>query len=169
MAMARRSVALRQLTRPRKNRLSMQATLRFIRMQPMEIRWTITLSPGRELRFLDSSAILVANDILANRLDNATVCSTVGFVGDACWLIGGGNCWQHYPDRRVREAVRIIIAWTTIAHPPTTFPKTAKEPRTAQRTLEQWTTPIMQRYVPRSVSSAIRVGSSEVVNSIGGC
>ena len=23
-----------------------------------------------------------------------------------------------HPDRRVREAVRVLIAWTTIAHPP---------------------------------------------------
>jgi hypothetical protein len=38
--------------------------------------------------------------------DNATVRSAVGFVGNACWFIGGGNCWHRYPGRRVREAVR---------------------------------------------------------------
>jgi hypothetical protein len=50
--------------------------------------------------------------------DNATVRSAVGFVGDACWVIGGDNGWHRYPGRRVREAVRVLIAWTTIAHPP---------------------------------------------------
>jgi hypothetical protein len=50
--------------------------------------------------------------------DNTTVRSAVGFLGDACWVIGGDNGWHRYPGRRVREAVRLFIAWTTIAHPP---------------------------------------------------
>jgi hypothetical protein len=99
--------------------------------------------------------------------DNAKVRSAVGFVGDACWFIEGGNCWHRYPHRRVREAVRLIIAWIAITHPPTTFSQTAKGPKTAQRTLEQWTTPITPRYVPRSACWSAWVGLMEVVNAIG--
>ena len=42
--------------------------------------------------------------------------------------------------------------------PQSKFSQTSNQPRTAQRTTEQWTTPITPRYVPRSVSLAMRVG-----------
>jgi hypothetical protein len=87
-----------------------------------------------------------SNDILANRQkakdratylgaidhpDNTTVRSAVGLLVGVVWVIGGDNGWHRYPGRRVREAVRLFIAWTTIAHPPTPFSQTANEPRTA--------------------------------------
>jgi hypothetical protein len=83
----------------------MQATLRFIRMQPMEIRWTITLSSRSKTKIF-------------------------GLISDL-----GGQM---------------------------KFSQTSNQPRTAQRTTGQWTTPITPRYVPRSDSLAMRVGSSEV-------
>jgi hypothetical protein len=54
-------------------------------------------------------------------------------------------------DRRVREAVLVLIAWNVIALTLSIILRAMEGKRTGQRTLERLTTLRALRYVPRSV------------------